>query len=108
MPDPIYVLPDLPYDYGALEPHISGRIMELHHDKHHRKYVDTANEIIEKLLAARKKSDFAGSGRKAFRRAGPAHRARLRQLRQLQETTGRDREHGDGLRVGDAGLGSGD
>ena len=54
-----YVLPDLPYDYGALEPHISGRIMELHHDKHHRKYVDTANEIIEKLLASRKKSDFA-------------------------------------------------
>ena len=57
-----YVLPDLPYDYGALEPHISGRIMELHHDKHHRKYVDTANEIIEKLLNARKKSDFAGIG----------------------------------------------
>jgi superoxide dismutase, Fe-Mn family len=54
-----YVLPDLPYDYGALEPHISARIMELHHDKHHRKYVDTANETIEKLLAARKKSDFA-------------------------------------------------
>ena len=54
-----YVLPDLPYDYGALEPHISARIMELHHDKHHRKYVDTANETIEKLLASRKKSDFA-------------------------------------------------
>jgi len=54
-----YVLPDLPYDYGALEPHISVRIMELHHDKHHRKYVDTANELIEKLLASRKKSDFA-------------------------------------------------
>jgi len=54
-----YVLPDLPYDYGALEPHVSGRIMELHHDKHHRKYVETANETIEKLLAARKKADFA-------------------------------------------------
>jgi len=54
-----YILPDLPYDYGALEPHISGRIMELHHDKHHRKYVDTANETIEKLLASRQKSDFA-------------------------------------------------
>jgi superoxide dismutase, Fe-Mn family len=34
-----YVLPDLPYDYGALEPHISGQIMELHHDKHHQAYV---------------------------------------------------------------------
>ncbi|GAA5025816.1 hypothetical protein GCM10023317_72810 [Actinopolymorpha pittospori] len=30
-----YTLPDLPYDYGALEPHISGQIMELHHSKHH-------------------------------------------------------------------------
>jgi hypothetical protein len=30
-----YELPDLPYDYGALEPAITGEIMELHHDKHH-------------------------------------------------------------------------
>ena len=30
-----YTLPDLPYDYAALEPHVSGQIMELHHDKHH-------------------------------------------------------------------------
>jgi hypothetical protein len=30
-----YVLPDLPYDYGALEPHLSGEIMELHHGRHH-------------------------------------------------------------------------
>ncbi|MGO1908346.1 MAG: superoxide dismutase, partial [Brevibacterium linens] len=30
-----YTLPELPYDYSALEPHISARIMELHHDKHH-------------------------------------------------------------------------
>ena len=28
-----YTLPDLPYDFAALEPHISGKIMELHHDK---------------------------------------------------------------------------
>jgi Fe-Mn family superoxide dismutase len=34
-----YSLPDLRYDYGSLEPHISGRIMELHHDKHHAGYV---------------------------------------------------------------------
>ena len=34
-----YTLPELPYDYSALEPHISARIMELHHDKHHATYV---------------------------------------------------------------------
>ena len=55
-----YVLPDLPYDYGALEPHLSGRLMQLHHDKHHRKYVDTANECIEKLLEARRAGQFDG------------------------------------------------
>lgn len=54
-----YVLPDLPYDYGALEPHISGKIMELHHDKHHRAYVKGANQAIEKMLEARSLGDFS-------------------------------------------------
>ena len=54
-----YTLPDLPYDYAALEPHISGEIMQLHHDKHHQKYVDDANTAIEKLAAAREAGDFA-------------------------------------------------
>ena len=54
-----YTLPDLPYDYGALEPHISGRIMELHHDKHHAAYVSGANQTLEKLADAREKGDFA-------------------------------------------------
>ena len=53
-----YTLPDLPYDYGALEPHISGEIMQLHHDKHHNTYVTALNEVLEKLAAARDKSDF--------------------------------------------------
>ena len=53
-----YVLPDLRYDYGALEPHISGKIMELHHDKHHAGYVKGANTAIEKLDEAREKEDF--------------------------------------------------
>lgn len=53
-----YSLPDLPYDYGALEPHLSGAIMELHHDKHHRAYVEGANRAIEKLLEARRHEDF--------------------------------------------------
>ena len=42
-----YVLPDLPYDYSALEPHMSARIMELHHDKHHKAYVDNGNKLLE-------------------------------------------------------------
>ncbi|NMR19347.1 superoxide dismutase [Cellulomonas fimi] len=48
-----YTLPDLPYDYAALEPHISGRIMELHHDKHHAAYVAGANTALEKTAEAR-------------------------------------------------------
>lgn len=54
-----YTLPDLPYDYAALEPHISARIMELHHDKHHKTYVDGANTALEKLAEARANGDFA-------------------------------------------------
>jgi Fe-Mn family superoxide dismutase len=44
-----YVLPDLAYDYAALEPHISARIMELHHSKHHKAYVDGANNALAGL-----------------------------------------------------------
>ena len=53
-----YTLPDLPYDYGALEPHISGEIMQLHHDKHHNTYVTALNEVLEKLAAARENGEF--------------------------------------------------
>jgi Fe-Mn family superoxide dismutase len=53
-----YILPDLPYDYGALEPHISGKIMELHHDRHHRGYVEGANKAIQKLKEARQQQNF--------------------------------------------------
>ena len=55
---PQYTLPDLTYDYGALEPHISGKIMELHHDKHHAAYVKGANTALERLAEAREKDDF--------------------------------------------------
>ncbi|MGO1538542.1 MAG: superoxide dismutase [Leucobacter sp.] len=48
-----YTLPELPYDYAALEPHISGKIMQLHHDKHHQAYVTGANNALEQLAAAR-------------------------------------------------------
>jgi Fe-Mn family superoxide dismutase len=53
-----YTLPDLPYDFGALEPHYSGQIVELHHDKHHAAYVSGANTTLEKLSEARDKGDF--------------------------------------------------
>ncbi len=53
-----YTLPDLPYDYGALEPHYSGQILELHHDKHHAAYVTGANTTLEKLADAREKGEF--------------------------------------------------
>jgi Fe-Mn family superoxide dismutase len=54
-----YTLPDLPYDYGALEPHVSGKIMQFHHDKHHQTYVTGANTALEGLAEAREKNDFA-------------------------------------------------
>jgi Fe-Mn family superoxide dismutase len=54
-----YTLPDLPYDYSALEPHISGKIMELHHGKHHAGYVKNANSVLEQLDEERQKDDFA-------------------------------------------------
>jgi Fe-Mn family superoxide dismutase len=55
---PTYVLPDLDYDYGALEPHIVGEVMELHHKAHHKGYVEKANEALAKLDEAREKKDF--------------------------------------------------
>jgi Fe-Mn family superoxide dismutase len=54
-----YVLPDLDYDFGALEPHISGHIMELHHGKHHKAYVEKANETLDGLEEARRKEDYS-------------------------------------------------
>jgi superoxide dismutase, Fe-Mn family len=42
-----YSVPDLPYDYNALEPHIDEETMRVHHDKHHQAYVDKANAALE-------------------------------------------------------------
>jgi Fe-Mn family superoxide dismutase len=56
---PTYTLPGLDYDYGALEPHIDGRIMQLHHDKHHAAYVDGANRALDDLAEARAKGDVS-------------------------------------------------
>jgi Fe-Mn family superoxide dismutase len=56
---PTYTLPELTYDYSALEPHISAKILALHHGKHHAAYVKGANTTLEKLEEARAKGDFA-------------------------------------------------
>jgi len=42
-----FSVPDLPYDYDALEPHIDEATMRVHHDKHHQAYVDKANGALE-------------------------------------------------------------
>jgi superoxide dismutase, Fe-Mn family len=61
-----YQLPELPYDYKALEPHYSARQVELHHDKHHAAYVKGANDTLESL--------------EAFRSDGASNMAQLRGL----------------------------
>jgi Fe-Mn family superoxide dismutase len=47
MPYP-FKLPDLPYAFDALEPHIDAKTMEIHHDKHHAAYTNKLNEALEK------------------------------------------------------------
>ena len=54
-----YTLPDLPYDYAALAPHISATIMELHHSKHHQAYVTGANTALQQLAEARDSGNLA-------------------------------------------------
>ena len=48
----VYTLPDLPYDYSALEPAMTGEILELHHGKHHAAYVRGANDTLDQLAEA--------------------------------------------------------
>ena len=48
----MHSLPDLPYDFSALEPHIDARTMEIHHGKHHAAYVANLNKALEALEAA--------------------------------------------------------
>lgn len=62
-----FELPDLPYEYNALEPVISEEILRIHHDKHHNGYVNGANSALEKLEAARD-SDFKDTDIRAIER----------------------------------------
>ncbi|CAG7725261.1 unnamed protein product [Allacma fusca] len=54
-----HTLPDLPYDYNALEPVISAEIMQIHHSKHHNTYVTNLNVAEEKLAEAKAKNDIS-------------------------------------------------
>ncbi|XP_078436501.1 manganese superoxide dismutase 1 [Wolffia australiana] len=54
-----FSLPDLQYDYGALEPAISGEIMKIHHQKHHQTYITNYNKSLEQLDEAIRKGDSA-------------------------------------------------
>ena len=53
-----YILPDLPYPYDALEPHMDEETVRIHHDMHHNGYVNGLNKALEKLQEAREKQDF--------------------------------------------------
>ena len=56
---PNYQIPDLPYDFNALEPVISAEIMELHYSKHHKGYVTNLNAALEKYHEAESKNEVA-------------------------------------------------
>ena len=56
---PKYQLPELPYDFSALEPHVSAQIMELHHGKHHASYVKNANDVLDQFNEARTQGDLS-------------------------------------------------
>ncbi len=70
----MYALPELPYGYDALEPHVSRELLELHHDAHHAAYVKGANDTLDKLDDARheRRFDYIGQLEKslAFNVAG--------------------------------------
>ena len=51
-----YEVPDLPYDYNALEPHIDEQTMRIHHDKHHAAYVTNLNAALDKHPELHQKS----------------------------------------------------
>lgn len=57
-----YALPDLPYDYSALAPAITGEILELHHAKHHAAYVKGANDSLEQIAEVRDKDAITPTG----------------------------------------------
>jgi Fe-Mn family superoxide dismutase len=59
---PTYTLPELPYGYDALEPKLSGEILDLHYNKHHAAYVKGANDTLAELAEARQHDRFSSIG----------------------------------------------
>ena len=55
-------LPPLPYDYDALEPHISEQVLEWHHDTHHQGYVNGLESAEETLAENRESGDHSSTG----------------------------------------------
>jgi len=55
----MHTLPPLPYDVNALEPVIDAQTLTIHHDRHHKKYVDDLNKTELALVQARKSGDFS-------------------------------------------------
>jgi len=81
-PAPGFTLPPLPYAYDALEPHIDAKTMEIHHDRHHKAYVDNLNAALKDLPEWKTKSidavienlkSFPESVRTAVRNNGGGH-----------------------------------
>jgi len=58
---PKHTLPDLGYDFNALEPYISADIMKIHYEKHHATYVNNLNVALEKLAEATAKGDVSAA-----------------------------------------------
>src|SRR5690349_25139729 len=54
--DTRHVLPELPYDFAALEPHIDAQTMQIHHGKHHQAYVTNVNAALDKYPELNSKS----------------------------------------------------
>ena len=79
-----YKLPPLPYAFDALEPHIDARTMEIHHDRHHKAYVDNLNKAVADYPDVRQEVR-RGTGQGLERRAGEnPHRRAQQRRRPLQ------------------------